>query len=698
MDNKFFYQKLSLSDEIKRSWQETADLIAVEEKAAAVIIVRFKDEHLNLAAASGSDIDDLIGDQSALKINDWQYKLILDSENFTVYSSLKNNMWKNSIPFQKGFDSCAGYSIRWPNESIFGFLYIFHKKKKNYSNNDKKRILKYRELIETQLKLMVEKIKVKKYEEEKNTILSVTQKIDKKYKSVFNNITQGLSINEVIFRDQTPSDYVVRNYNPAYKNLLGLKDINKIMGKTGSEIYQKDEPSLLELYKEAVYEERNIKFDHYFGRLDKYFEITLTVLEKGKFITIFRDITKARKNNLKLQAANEQLTAYNQEILRMNNELDQSINELNEMNRRFITMIKTISGLKDSVEMSEDKFYSDLLKNALIVVPEADYGKIYVIEDDRCRLIDAVGHDIEIIKNIRFDKKLLFHYDSKEVFITDDYSLDVDKIPNNMKIKILNALKPIKSSLYINILAEQRIVGRIALDIAAKSEKEFSKTTQKTLQSFATLASSFFAFKKYDSLQDRFTKELISSIIKILEMYDFYTKGHSENVANLSLQIAEEMGYSKKTVWDAYWAGMVHDIGKLLIPLEILNKKSKLTDEEYDLIKKHPIWGSKALANSESLRNIAEYILYHHEKWNGRGYPEGLKKDEIPVISQIIAVADAWDAMTSKRSYRDSLTQKEAFLEIKRNKGRQFSPKAVDAFMRIIQAGKLKKGEQIYQN
>lgn len=200
------------------------------------------------------------------------------------------------------------------------------------------------------------------------------------------------------------------------------------------------------------------------------------------------------------------------------------------------------------------------------------------------------------------------------------------------------------------------------------------------MQSFATLATAFFSFQRYNKLQGQFTKELIISIIQILEMHDKYTSGHSENVAIIASNIAAKMGLPRKEINDSYWAGMVHDLGKILIPLDILNKEGSLTKEEYDLIKKHPYWGYKGLSSSKSLRHIARYVLYHHERWDGNGYPQGLEGEEIPLISQIIAVADAWDAMISSRSYREPLSEEKALQEIKDNKRSQFSPAVVEVF------------------
>ncbi len=268
---------------------------------------------------------------------------------------------------------------------------------------------------------------------------------------------------------------------------------------------------------------------------------------------------------------------------------------------------------------------------------------------------------------------------------TKDHFFDTDKMEAEKRKVFLKGLRPIKDSIYINIVVDGQIVGRMGLDIKEDSSKKFSDITKKVLESFSTLASSFFAFKRFDDLQTNFTKELITSIIKIMEMYDLYTKGHSENVARLASAIAKEMDLSKKIIKDTYWAGLVHDIGKLLIPLDIINKKEKLSDKEYELIKKHPVWGNKALRSSKILKPIAKYILHHHERWDGNGYPEKLKGDQIPLISQILSAADAWDAMLSKRAYRDSLTTEEALKEMKDNKGTQFSPHVVDAFIRIIE-------------
>lgn len=391
-----------------------------------------------------------------------------------------------------------------------------------------------------------------------------------------------------------------------------------------------------------------------------------------------------KKENNQVELLNKKLEVKNLELRELNQELDNSLVEFNRVNKRFVSMIEILSSLNNEQFLNEEEFFSDLLREAIRIVPEADYGKIYTMENGGIKFIDAVGHDIKILKKIDFKRENIFDESDFGIFSSHDYSIKIKSFPREEQQKIKKALKPIKDSLYINISLNEKVIGRITLDIAAESSREFSQSTKKILESFATLASTFFAFKRYDKLQSKFTKEIISSIIRILEVYDNYTKGHSENVARISANIAEKMGLSRKMVMDAYWSGMVHDLGKLLVPINILNKKERLTAEEYEIIKKHPVWGSRSLANS-SLNYMGNYILHHHERWDGSGYPAKLAGKEIPLISQILAVADSWDAMCSKRSYRKALSKEQAKAEIKKNRGTQFSPEVVDIFLEIVE-------------
>ncbi|MFW5996310.1 MAG: HD-GYP domain-containing protein [Halanaerobiaceae bacterium] len=210
-----------------------------------------------------------------------------------------------------------------------------------------------------------------------------------------------------------------------------------------------------------------------------------------------------------------------------------------------------------------------------------------------------------------------------------------------------------------------------------------SKTFRDLRRQRQELETSYQELQKYSRVEEKFKQELIISFTQILELHDPYTEGHSKKVAKLSKKIALKMKLPESEAKKVYWAGIVHDIGKILIPKSILNKKGNLNKSEYKKIKKHPFWGYRALSHSHRLREIAKIILHHHERWDGHGYPDGLKNNEIPILSCILCLADSWNAMRSKRPYRAPLSTPEALEEIKNNRGTQFNPEVVDAFMKL---------------
>ena len=181
---------------------------------------------------------------------------------------------------------------------------------------------------------------------------------------------------------------------------------------------------------------------------------------------------------------------------------------------------------------------------------------------------------------------------------------------------------------------------------------------------------------------------IIKALAYAIDAKDKYTNGHSSRVAEYSREIAAKYGYSEKEQDEIYIIGLLHDVGKIGIPDAIINKKDKLTDEEYDVIKKHPVIGTQILETIKEMPNLSNGARWHHERYDGKGYPDGLAGEDIPEVARIIAVADAYDAMTSHRSYRDTLPQNEVRAEIERCKGAQFDPKFADIMISIIDEDK----------
>jgi len=179
-------------------------------------------------------------------------------------------------------------------------------------------------------------------------------------------------------------------------------------------------------------------------------------------------------------------------------------------------------------------------------------------------------------------------------------------------------------------------------------------------------------------------EQTIETISIILEKKDPYTSGHQKRVAILAAEIAKLLGFSMEEQKKIYYTSLIHDIGKIVLPISILSKPNKLSHIEIDMIKTHPIEGYEILKNNDFLKPFGEIIYQHHERLNGSGYPVGLKNSEILIEAKIIAVADVFEAMLSHRPYRPALGIKQAIAELKKNRGILYDCQAVDACIKLF--------------
>ena len=184
------------------------------------------------------------------------------------------------------------------------------------------------------------------------------------------------------------------------------------------------------------------------------------------------------------------------------------------------------------------------------------------------------------------------------------------------------------------------------------------------------------------------TTDMIKALVKTIDAKDPYTNGHSIRVAEYTRMLAEQAYTDSDELHNIYNIALLHDIGKIGIPDSIISKPGKLTDEEYNIIKGHTLTGAKILSEIKSAPELIYGAKYHHERYDGKGYPCGLKGEEIPEVSAIIAVADAYDAMTSNRSYRKLLPQETVKQEIEKGLGTQFNPKWGKIMLKLIEKDK----------
>lgn len=183
---------------------------------------------------------------------------------------------------------------------------------------------------------------------------------------------------------------------------------------------------------------------------------------------------------------------------------------------------------------------------------------------------------------------------------------------------------------------------------------------------------------------EKISRQIATTLSGAIDAKDTYTNGHSTRVAEYSREISRRAGFSEEVQDEIYMMGLLHDVGKIGIPDAIINKPAKLTDEEYSIIQKHPVTGAKILKNITEFPKLSTGARWHHERYDGKGYPDGIAGEEIPTEARIIAVADAYDAMSSRRSYRDVLPQAKVREEVEKGKGTQFDPVFAEIMLSMI--------------
>lgn len=180
------------------------------------------------------------------------------------------------------------------------------------------------------------------------------------------------------------------------------------------------------------------------------------------------------------------------------------------------------------------------------------------------------------------------------------------------------------------------------------------------------------------------TSQIIETIARAVDAKDPYTNGHSRRVAHYSVKLGEKLGFSEEDLEFLRYAALLHDIGKIGIPDSILQKPTDLTSEEYELMKQHPKIGAEILKGAPLLKGVGVGAKYHHEKWDGSGYMEGLSGEDIPLFARIIGVADTYDTMLSDRPYHKADTKETAISEFERCAGTQFDPKIAKIMLELI--------------
>ncbi|MEN2984466.1 MAG: HD domain-containing phosphohydrolase [Dictyoglomaceae bacterium] len=490
-------------------------------------------------------------------------------------------------------------------------------------------------------------------------------KLYKNYSDIVESAKKGEI--SVFLMDDIPANFYLIKYDLLYKfskskpfafNYLylatqeGNTEVLNILNESLTKI--KDE-ELDELVKKYIVKEE--KHPEWLGKLILY--ILLSAFSIILILFIFNRILARR-------------------VLKATKELRETHRELEKASERIWKTYELISELTN-IKLREEDFLKKILDFCIATFPKADSGIIFLKREDELEVLKSCGIKEELEGKI-IKLKILKILDSIKILYKDDLSLifqDFQEVYKNVKESLILPLKFSEYLVFINIHDE--------------SKERFTEIDLKLMGWFENILLEFHEFRDYVRKEEVFLNKIILTLVKTLEYYDKYTQGHSERVAEYAVKIAEKLNLPVETIRKIYWSALVHDIGKIYVSQRILNKPEVLTKGEYEVIKIHPVKSEELLKEIEEFKDIAHIVRHHHERWDGKGYPDGLMGEEIPLESRILCIADAFDAMTSERPYKKALNLREAIEEIKRCCGTQFDPKLSEIMINIINEEMLAK-------
>ena len=456
---------------------------------------------------------------------------------------------------------------------------------------------------------------------------------EEKYRLLYTAMSQGLALHEIITdEDGKPVDYVFLDINESYTRLLGVTR-EMCIGKRITEVMPDVEQYWIDIFGEVALTGEPNYYENYLAATGGYYATYSYSPKKRQFAVLFTDITekKSYEENLVYLSYHDHLTGlYNRRFF------EEECNRLNvKRNLPLSIIMADINGLK---------------------IINDSFG--HAIGDEYLRKL------AEIIKTACRADEIIARLGG------DEFGIILPKTDSTETAKIVNRLKD---------LASKAKAGSVDLSVSFGCE---TKENEEHLFSeiIASAENHMYTHKIVERTSMR--GKTVDMIMSALFEKSDREAQHSQRVSEICEEIATKLNFDQDALEQIRIAGLVHDIGKIGIHEGILNKPGDLESDERTEIKRHPEAGWRILNTTVEFSEVAQFVLHHHERFDGKGYPSGLKGEEIPIQARIIAIADAFDAMTSIRSYRKPISQAEAMEEIIRCSGTHFDPAIVDVFVR----------------
>jgi putative nucleotidyltransferase with HDIG domain len=355
----------------------------------------------------------------------------------------------------------------------------------------------------------------------------------------------------------------------------------------------------------------------------------------------------------------------NDRLIELTNKID-TVNAMAKLDREILSSIDKFSILRTAIILTSRLIPCDRAAVSLkggdgyMTVTEWGFGKF---SDKTYDIKDSRFYDVEMMQGPLFIPEI-----SEE-----SVNLSYYQEQNDLGIK---------SAMIVPLISKDEMLGFIDIGSAY-----YGRLTSEHLSTAEKIASQITVALEHVRLYEDLEQLLINTVTSLISTIDAkspWTKGHSERVTKYAVEIAKEMGLREKDINQVRMCGLLHDIGKVGTFDGLLDKPGKLTIEEYELIKKHPSQGADIIAPIKQLSSVIPGILHHHERYDGKGYPSGIRGSDIPLCASILAIADSFDSMTADRPYRKAPGKEYAIAELKRCSGTQFDPKVVDVFLKVL--------------
>lgn len=468
------------------------------------------------------------------------------------------------------------------------------------------------------------------------------KKSEEKFKTLVTEMKQGLALYEGSANEEGEIiNYRLLDANESHEKITGLKK-KDILGKNFLQIFPNMEKSLIEKFGHVAKTGDSVQYEYYLQEKGKCYEVIAYRPKKLQLAVIVTDVSARKQTEESLKASEHKLEylSYHDQLTGLYNRrfFEEELSRLDTKISLPLTIIMAdVNGLKLVNDSFGHAIGDELLKKVVEVMRAG------------CRVTD-------IISRLGGDEFVIL------LPKTDTYEAE-------------QIIKRIKT------MALKEKVGSV--DISISFGYETKNNEEEKIEDVLKKAEDHMYKKKlFESPSMR--GKTISTIISTLHEKNKREEQHSHRVSTLCESMGKALGLCEDEINELKTVGLLHDIGKIAIEENVLNKPGQLTEEEWKEIKRHPEIGYRILSTVNDMSEMSEYVLAHHERWDGMGYPKGLKGKEISLQSRIITIADAYDAMISERSYRNALPQEVAIEELKINAGLQFDPELIRVFIEKV--------------